>query len=198
MKKLKIAGYQGDGSVHTRSVKFFIDKMSDYFDISSQPQKNAILSYLREKSLPDHVIINCDLVKNRVYENLRLCFSLIGNAPLVQQLNSAAELSYSRTPILTQFYYEVLLDELLSFRLLEDGQKKEVSLKRGVSNDIEKKFKPLAVDAVEMMEHPSMARERLPRDDKTVRLDYGENSFPIPKDLRIDLFEGFDLEDFLF
>ena len=34
MKKLKIAGYQGDGSVHTRSVKFFIDKVSDYFDIS--------------------------------------------------------------------------------------------------------------------------------------------------------------------
>ena len=34
MKKLKIAGYQGDGSVHTRSVKFFIDKMSDCFDIS--------------------------------------------------------------------------------------------------------------------------------------------------------------------
>ena len=34
MKKLKIAGYQGDGSVHTRSVKFFIDKLSDYFDIS--------------------------------------------------------------------------------------------------------------------------------------------------------------------
>ena len=34
MKKLNNAGYQGDGSVHTRSVKFFIDKMSDYFDIS--------------------------------------------------------------------------------------------------------------------------------------------------------------------
>ena len=34
MKKLKIAGYQGDGSVHTQSVKFFIDKVSDYFDIS--------------------------------------------------------------------------------------------------------------------------------------------------------------------
>ena len=34
MKKLKIAGYQGDESVHTRSVKFFIDKVSDYFDIS--------------------------------------------------------------------------------------------------------------------------------------------------------------------
>ena len=33
MKKLKIAGYQGDGSVHTRSVKFFIDKVSNYFDI---------------------------------------------------------------------------------------------------------------------------------------------------------------------
>ena len=34
MKKLKIAGYQGDESVHTRSVKFFIDKISDYFEIS--------------------------------------------------------------------------------------------------------------------------------------------------------------------
>ena len=30
MKKLKIAGYQGDGSVHTRSVKFFIDKIQEY------------------------------------------------------------------------------------------------------------------------------------------------------------------------
>ena len=34
MKKLKIAGYQGDGSVHTRSVKFFINKVSNYFNIS--------------------------------------------------------------------------------------------------------------------------------------------------------------------
>jgi len=172
------------------STRLILD-MSDYFDISSQPQKNAILSYLREKPLPNHVIINCDLLKNRVYENLRLCFSLIGNAPLVQQLSSAAELSYSRTPFLTQFYYEVLLDELLSFRLLEDGQKKEIFLKSDALEGIEKGFKSLAVDAVEMMEHPSMARERLPRDEKTIRLDYGENSFPIPKDLRSDLFEGF-------
>ena len=34
MKKLKIAGYQGDGSVHTRSVKFFINKVANYFNIS--------------------------------------------------------------------------------------------------------------------------------------------------------------------
>ena len=44
------------------STRLILD-MSDYFDISSQPQKNAILSYLREKPLPNHVIINCDLLK---------------------------------------------------------------------------------------------------------------------------------------
>ena len=69
------------------STRLILD-MSDYFDISSQPQMNAVLSYLREKPLPNHVVINCDLLKNRVYENLGLCFSLVGNEPLMEQLNS--------------------------------------------------------------------------------------------------------------
>ena len=69
MKKLKIAGYQGDGSVHTRSVKFFIDKVSDYFDISfdqditEKGQKAASLIemtmnneivWLRPQAAPSH------------------------------------------------------------------------------------------------------------------------------------------------
>ena len=43
MKKLKIAGYQGDGSVHTRSVKFFINKVANYFNISFDQDITCLL-----------------------------------------------------------------------------------------------------------------------------------------------------------
>ena len=34
MKKIIIGGYQGDGSVHTKSVRFFIKKIENFFDIT--------------------------------------------------------------------------------------------------------------------------------------------------------------------
>ena len=58
MKKLKIAGYQGDGSVHTRSVKFFIDQVSDYFDISFEQditEKGQKAAYLIEMSMNNEI-----------------------------------------------------------------------------------------------------------------------------------------------
>ena len=162
--------------------------ISDYFDISSQPQKNAVLFYLKEKPLPQHVIINCDLVKNKVYENLQLCFSLTENELLMEHLNAAAELSYSRAPFLTQYYYEVLLNGLLSFRLSEDKVIERPSSKK---EDLPKNFDGLSAEAIGMLNHPSMVRERLPMDESTVRLDYGENSLPMATDLKVGIYESF-------
>ena len=113
MKKLKIAGYQGDGSVHTRSVKFFIDKVSDYFDISfdqditEKGQKAASLiemtmnneiqmSYLwssyYEKYIPEIKLLdlpfyfkNKNEVKNLIKATSGLFFEALSNVELASQ-----------------------------------------------------------------------------------------------------------------
>ena len=50
MKKLiKVAGYQGDASVHTRSMDFFINKLSKTFDF--EYEKDITLSGKKASSL---------------------------------------------------------------------------------------------------------------------------------------------------
>lgn len=180
--------------------------ISPTFELSSTPTPNGVLRSLSEAALPAHAAVLCGLVKNRVYRDLEVSFLLAEDRDLLDALAGAAEVTYSRTPVLAQRYYDVLVDELLSFRLPREmptrpaadpnappertGPGGERSMARPPSAP-ESRWPPLAAPARHAFDHPAMVAERLPIDERTVRFDYGENSLDAPDLVRESLFESF-------
>ena len=114
---------------------------SDYFDISSQPKFNAALVLLASKELPQHVTLMCGLVKNKVYSDLHMCFMVSENPKWLETMIASAELSYSRTPLLTQEYYNKIFEDsvnLFTWRKHGDGSpgSRQVFLSEGFLDEI--------------------------------------------------------------
>ncbi len=185
--------------------------ISPSFELSSTPAPNGVLRSLSEAALPAHAAVLCGLVKNRVYRDLEVSFLLAEDRELLDALDGMAEVTYSRTPVLAQRYYDVLVDELLSFRLPrqmpnrpaagmhapheeagvgDGGGGGEHTLTRPPSAP-ESRWPPLAPPARRAFGHPAMVAERLPIDERTIRLDYGENTLDAPDLVRESLFESF-------
>ncbi len=168
--------------------------ISPFFELDSTPGSNGVLQALSEGPLPAHVAILCGLVRNRVYEDLEVCFLLTEDRELVAALEGAAELTYSRVPMLTQEYYDTILAELLSFRLDPLGSAVPGRRTRAAS------LPPIAgaAPALPIAErcriafaHPALVAENLPRTAATIRFDYGENALASPTPVATSLFEAF-------
>lgn len=168
--------------------KLLID-VSPYFDLSSTPQSCGVFQYLLDNCLPDHVIIMCGLVKNRVYPDMELCFLISENREILRGFSSAAELTYSRVPVVSQIFYEQLLSDLLNFQMSATRREK-MAVVRNLSNN-----PSLNEDLPEYIKraflHPAVAEHEVPLDAKTIRLDYGENILHSPSVLQPALMEAF-------
>ncbi len=160
--------------------------ISESFELSSSPALDGVLKSLATGPLPSHVGITCALNRGQVYPALELSFLITENAALAQALIYAAELTYSRTPRLTQAYYERILADLSSFRLARLQAPGHRRLPQGelVSKDL-----PPACRRA--FDHPALDSHRLTLGEATIRLDYGENALPSPARLRERILEAF-------
>jgi methionine S-methyltransferase len=176
--------------------RLFVD-ISPFFELESTPKGNGVLQALAEAPLPMHVAILCGLVKNRVYEDLEVCFLLAENQDLLEAVTNAAEVTYSRVPLLTQEYYDLILAELLSFRLDAHGVAGQTKARspRCEPEDGTAPWAPLATACKTAFEHPAITGEDLSRKERTdvekIRFDYGENALASPSLVQTCLFEAF-------
>jgi methionine S-methyltransferase len=164
--------------------------ISPHFELGSAPRVDGVLQSLAEAPLPEHVAILCGLVKNRVYGDLEVCFLYSESAPLLEALTNAAEVTWSRTPILSQDYYDTILRDLLSFRLDPHGSAGGPEPRRP-RNAESAALAPLASRSRDAFRHPAFAAEHLALAPGTIRLDYGENALPSPTLVDRSLFEAF-------
>jgi len=181
--------------------RLFVD-ISPFFELESTPKDNGVLQALAEAPLPIHVAILCGLVKNRVYEDLKVCFLLAENSDLLEAVTNAAEVTYSRVPLLTQEYYDTILAELLSFRLDEEAASRPAvrSLLKKEPRKGAAARAPLAAACRKAFKHPAITGEGLARIKRTdieevIRFDYGENALAAPSLVRTRLFEAFSRRD---
>src|SRR6185369_12335659 len=176
--------------------------ISPFFELESTPHSNGVLQALAEAPLPGHVAILCGLVKNRVYADLEVCFLLADNLDLLAAVTNAAEVTYSRVPLLTQEYYDTILAELLSFRLdAQEGTAGRPAVRfprpeaHGGTSDGTSAWAPLAAACRKAFEHPAITGEHLAhiqRDGiEIIRFDYGENALASPSLVQSCLFEAF-------
>jgi methionine S-methyltransferase len=172
--------------------RIFID-ISDLIELSSIPKSNGIFRYLAKEPLPLHVSLIGGLVKNRLYRDLEVCFLISGNLSLLTHLEYAGELTYSRTPLLSQLYYDRILQELINFQIIEtaDYFENTNNLPMEEPEDSPARFISLAKTAQVAFSHPAILAEGFARDPNFIRLDYGENCLSTPTQLQSALFESF-------
>jgi methionine S-methyltransferase len=173
--------------------RVFID-VSELIELSSTPASNGIFRHLAQNPLPPHVSLICGLVKNRLYQDLQVCFVISENQELLENLTHAAELTYSRTPVLSQLYYDRILQDLLNFQIT-DGTRGRAGTERAlVSEDgfFRKNFIGVSADAAAAFALPAIVGEKKAQQPGAkLRLDYGENCLPAPEALKRVLFEAF-------
>ena len=159
--------------------------LTDYINLSSQPETNGVYRYLSQHSMPDNLILMAGLMNNRVYQSYSLNITLCRNQQVIDNLVDAAELTYSRTPILKQYYYAHLLEELLYFQRTR-------KLSMSEPEEAHSQF-PLTLSrsASHAFSHPSIKGNHLKFNQETVRLDFGENELASPAFFKETLLESY-------
>ena len=174
----------------TQSNALLVIDLTDSIDLSSQPDINGVYRYLSDKPLPNNLILMADLVNNRVYQNYSLNITLTSNKSILKHLIDAAELTYSRTPILKQYYYAHLLEQLLYFQRTRTTTTDEPEDKLPNHQPPALSLNPCKnVDTA--FNHPAIRGNHLAFDKNTVRLDFGENELDTPDILKQALFESY-------
>jgi len=171
-------------------IRVFID-ISEFLELSSSPHQNGVFRYLENHKLPSHLSLLCGLVKNKIYFDLQVCFVISANNDFLTHLINAAELTYSRTPFLSQFYYNCILNDLLSFQVIDEARKPSYKAYRSSAEE-DIGFIPIAESTRSAFLNPAIVGEQLAQSAlNLVRLDYGENCLPSPSLLNQLLFESF-------
>ena len=161
--------------------------LTDNIDLSSQPDIHGVYRYLSENELSQNVILMAGLVKNSVYQNYSLNITLTANQLIAKFLVDAAELTYSRTPVLKQLYYAQLLEELLFFQ-----RTRSTSISQGKEVVKQSEFTlSLSDKAKSAFSHPAIIGNHLTFNQQTVRLDFGENELSAPAKLKEVLLESY-------
>jgi len=161
--------------------------LTNNFDLSSNPEIHGVYRYLSEIKLPDNLVLMTALTNNRVYENYILNITITNNQTIIHHLNDSAELTYSRTSVLKQYYYGHLLEELLYF---QRSRISENATSNFPSNQLPSSLS-LCKNANTAFNHPSMKGNHLQFNNNTIRMDYGENELPTPLLLKEALFESY-------
>ena len=181
---------------HTR---LMVD-LSAQLDLSSVPRSLGAFKFLATRPLPAHVALMLGLLRNRVYRDLETCFVWAGDAALLTPLARAAELTYSRSPWLTQQYYRQIVADLLSFRMSGPTARPPAPSdppSAGLPSPANGALTDLATPVKAAFEHPALQVDQLPLGARsTVRLDYGENALPTPELVKVALFEAFARQNF--
>ena len=172
--------------------------LSAQLDLASVPRNLGVFKSLASRPLPGHVALMLGLLRNRVYRDLETCFVWAGDAALLAPLARAAELTYSRTPWLTQQYYRQIVADLLSFRVSGSSPgAPPLSRPDGVAPPDLDLDPGLAEPVKTAFQHPALQVDQLPLDaPSTIRLDYGENTLPTPEFVKVALFEAFARQNF--
>lgn len=175
-----------------KGVRLFVD-LSESLELESSPKVDGVLEALAKNPLPPHAAIFFSLDKNQVYGGLEICFLLSENGDLLSALARAAEVTYSRTPVIAQEYYDSILEDLLKFRLdgFDGSQSSELRRPRSGKGVYSAAGIPFAAAPLRAFEHPALATGRWPISPKSIRLDYGENALPSPRFATRALFEAF-------
>uniref|UniRef100_A0ACD5W639 Uncharacterized protein n=1 Tax=Avena sativa TaxID=4498 RepID=A0ACD5W639_AVESA len=160
--------------------------ISEHLELSSLPSSNGVLKYLAGKTLPSHAAILCGLVKNQVYSDLEVAFTISEDAAVYKALSQTIELLEGHTSVISQHYYGCLFHELLAFQIGDRHPPQE--------------REPAEVIPKEMIGFSSSAMSTLERaeffvpgskESGVIHMDLDRSFLPVPSAVNASIFESF-------
>jgi methionine S-methyltransferase len=163
--------------------------ISNLLDLSSAPPYIGLLNLLAEEGFnSQHLFITSGFIRNRAFPNLQLAILMTNCSTQTKPLTLAAELTYSRTPLLTQQHYLKLINDLLYFQITDTDQAAIKSNPDLLLNENSYVRNP---DALKSFSHPAIIENLRQFNHNSIRMDYGENQLNVPKALKSALVKSF-------
>ncbi|CAM0958741.1 unnamed protein product [Alopecurus aequalis] len=160
--------------------------ISEHLELSSLPSSNGVLKYLAGKTLPSHAAILCGLVKNQVYSDLEVAFTISEDAAVYKALSQTIELLEGHTSVISQHYYGCLFHELLAFQIGDRHPPQE--------------REPAEVIPKEMIGFSSSAMSTLKgaeffvpgsKESGVIHMDLDRSFLPVPSAVNASIFKSF-------
>ncbi len=160
-----------------RGILVVIDE-SAFFTITSRVEPRTLFEFLAREPHRSNLVVLYGLVKNAVQPDFELTLLLPVPSRLQADLEIAAEVTYSRISTPLQWFYERIFADLLSFRISFGPPEPPPS--RPTTDGVLPRSRRIAEVANQPAFAPPIFR---PDDPELIRLDYGENEYPIPQPL---------------
>ncbi|XP_042392950.1 methionine S-methyltransferase-like [Zingiber officinale] len=169
--------------------RLFLD-ISDYFELSSLPGTNGVLKYLAGKCLPSHAAILCGLVKNQVYSDLEVAFTISEDSTVYKTLSKTVELMEGHTALFSQYYYGCIFHELLAFQLPDRHPLAE----RESDNSNSVKLIGFASSAISALNTAELSVND-EKNSQLIHMDVDQNFLPLPSVVKAFIFESFSRQN---
>ncbi|KQK08124.1 methionine S-methyltransferase isoform X2 [Brachypodium distachyon] len=160
--------------------------ISEHLELSSLPSSNGVLKYLAGKTLPSHAAILCGLVKNQVYSDLEVAFTISEDAAVYKALSQTIELLEGHTSVISQHYYGCLFHELLAFQIGDRHPQQE----REPAEVIPKEMIGFSKSAMSTLKG---AEFFVPSSEESgvIHMDLDRSFLPVPAAVNASIFESF-------
>lgn len=159
--------------------------ISEHLELSSLPSSNGVLKYLAGKTLPSHAAILCGLVKNQVYSDLEVAFTISEDAAVYKALSQTIELLEGHTSVISQHYYGCLFHELLAFQIGDRHPQQE----REPAEVIPKEMIGFSKSAMSTLKG---AEFFIPFEESgVIHMDLDRSFLPVPAAVNASIFESF-------
>lgn len=177
------------GKFGTRLVVDF----SNGCELTSYPKGNGIFEYLSDQELPKHVTLICALIHNRIYSDLEVTFSICENETFNTAMCNAAEVTYSRTSVVLQEFYNTILIDLLGFHVKNNkrGMSHSLRLPKEEEKEFKANFVGFSTNYLYLAKHHAIKNSFHNISPNAIRLDYRENCYPTGSFVKAAIFESF-------
>ena len=148
----------------------FLD-VSGAIELSSDLITKGVFRYFAENDISDHISIIGGFVNNTLYKDLSVCFMFSKNEAMLSSFTSAAELSYSRVPVIPQAYYQTILNDLNSFQLSVVRSKTQYVMVKLIIFPFQREPQKISLrkNAQEAFSHAAITAEARPLTSNTLR-----------------------------
>ncbi|PTL82288.1 aminotransferase class I/II-fold pyridoxal phosphate-dependent enzyme [Vitiosangium sp. GDMCC 1.1324] len=163
-----------------RGILVVLDE-SLFFNITAEVEPRTLFEFLAREARTSNLVVLYGLIKNAVFPDWELTLLLPVPATLRGDLEVAAEVTYSRISTLLEWFYERTFAELLTFSIAFAAPEPPPA------RPTPKVPLPRSRRIARLAGLPAFAPKVFHEDDpELVRLDYGENEYPLP----LPLMEG--------
>lgn len=156
---------------------------TDQLVLTQEAPSNDVLDFLTREGLFSEAIVLAEFGSPEPFPTFAATVVAHADRELMRNLAIMAEVTYSRLSFVVEEYYLKRVEEALAFSIVSQGGTEPTRAPAIVRGPL--RFSNRIIQA-----NDAPAFEEVPESAEVIRLDYGENEFPIPQRLVLGLLKG--------